>query len=351
MTAVYLILFLYTAVCLHLSDNRDHDYLDRETTTAIKGFFAVFVFVRHFLEYTPGISSTAFQSIGLLINRGAGQLIVAMYLFYSGYGIWEAARYRGERYIKSIPVQKAAKTLLRFDVAVTAYLITQLLQRPGKLTFQRVLLSFLGLESLGNSCWYIFCILMMYLIAWIALSCFGADHRGVIAVWCISALYIVIMMMTRHHHIWYDTAWCFALGCSWSHWKEHLHRRLNTHSRMPMLLSAMLFILFYGMCYVKPIYKNLCYPIASVCFCLVFVQLTRYIRLQSKVLYWFGMHLFPIYIYQRLPMIWLRSVKGIKSRPYLYFALCLLATLLIAQAEQRLWNYFARRKKKMTNQL
>ena len=57
------------------------------------------------------------------------------------------------------------------------------------------------------------------------------------------------------------------------------------------------------------------------------------IKVNNAALIWAGKNLFPLYIYQRVPMIILSSICGgafVASYPVLYTFACLLITLLFA---------------------
>ena len=57
----------------------DH-YLSRETTVSVNGLFIIIVFFSHIQSYIalpPAVHG---------VTSGLGQLMVAMFLFYSGYG-------------------------------------------------------------------------------------------------------------------------------------------------------------------------------------------------------------------------------------------------------------------------
>ena len=65
----------------------------------------------------------------------------------------------------------------------------------------------------------------------------------------------------------------------------------------------------------------------SVAVCIVI--LTMKFECRNKALEWCGQHLFPLYIYQRLPMMAIPS-QFIAYCPIAYVAGCLLITLIIA---------------------
>lgn len=150
------------------------DFLDRSQTNAIKGVFILFVFLRHVLQYVQK-SGYEFDAPGDAIvaslNMYLGQFIVVMFLFYSGYGVMEAIKNKGRDYINSIPRNRILGTLLNFSVAVLCYLaIDYLLSIP--VTPVQVLESLVGWESVGNSNWYIFVIMLCYLVTYLAFRFF-----------------------------------------------------------------------------------------------------------------------------------------------------------------------------------
>ena len=103
-------LFLIIALCLYkikiANNGYFSDFLEREQTNSIKGLFILFVFLRHSLQYVVrnGYRFNSFgDSIVLFTNGMLGQLIVVMFLFYSGYGVMEAIKNKGGVYIEKMP--------------------------------------------------------------------------------------------------------------------------------------------------------------------------------------------------------------------------------------------------------
>ena len=72
----------------------------------------------------------------------------------------------------------------------------------------------------------------------------------------------------------------------------------------------------------------------SITFALIVVMLTMKIQVGNSCLQWFGTNLFPLYIYQRIPMIVFQGTisDGFLSHyPIIYLTTCLLITCLIAR--------------------
>ena len=79
--------------------------------------------------------------------------------------------------------------------------------------------------------------------------------------------------------------------------------------------------------------KGLMYNAYCIAFCFLIVFLSMKISINNPILIWAGKNLFPLYIYQRVPMIVLSYINGgafVSSFPILYTAVCLLVTLLLA---------------------
>ena len=82
-----------------------------------------------------------------------------------------------------------------------------------------------------------------------------------------------------------------------------------------------------------PAMHGLTHNVKGIVFALVLVLLTMKVKTGNKVVYWFGENLFPIYIYQRIPMILLVALAGkewVCSYPILYVVVCLAITCVIA---------------------
>ena len=102
------ILILYFLLILHGMKPRDKndDYLDKESTNNIKGIFAIMILLSHFRGYVNIDPTSLYDRFISLI----GQLMVAMFLFYSGYGIMESIKNKKD-YMKSFLKNRFLKTL------------------------------------------------------------------------------------------------------------------------------------------------------------------------------------------------------------------------------------------------
>lgn len=144
----------------------NQDYIGKEQCNAIKGIFILIVFIRHIWPILRryGYDFSAFgDNIFFRIDRWMGQLLVVVFLFYSGYGVMESIKKKGKQYIDDMPRKRILNTLINFDIAVLAFLLLDLILGVD-LDPLNTLLAFTSWTSIGNSCWYIFVILVCYFL-------------------------------------------------------------------------------------------------------------------------------------------------------------------------------------------
>lgn len=100
--------FIMICSCKFCFPNLDSKYLSKEYTQAIKGIFVIIVFLSHVRTYVD--FNGAGDIFVIQILNYFGQLMVALFLFYSGYGIYESIKYRGQKYIDLLPKNRIGKT-------------------------------------------------------------------------------------------------------------------------------------------------------------------------------------------------------------------------------------------------
>ena len=302
-------------------------------TTAIKGIFTVLIFCSHIRGYqslpdhwSNSLYSTVFDYLG--------QLIVVMFFFYSGFGIWESQKKKND-YTNTFFKRRILKTLLHFDIVIFLYILVQAFS-PIRYTTKDYLLCWIGWTSVGNSNWFIFVILGLYLIAHLSLlfqKKFG--HGAILLTLVLSACFWIWLRIIMHQPSWWvDTLAAFPLGLIFSQYKPVLDQWLEKKNYYPVLavlLSVVAFLLAYK--FVKiDIYGGV-----SCLFCCLTMLLSSLVKIGNPILDWLGKNAFTIYIIQRLPMI-VFSQLGINQPSALYVVLVLTTTLLLAEGLSRLYT-------------
>lgn len=151
---------------------------------------------------------------------------------------------------------------------------------------------------------------------------------------CIATIGMLFMAMQTLTYLkeswWYDTMLCYGAGLAYSCYKQHIERFLKDNYFVVLFLLT---IIFAFLCYLPYEYRGIKYNMFSITFSLLIVLTSMKIKVNNAVLVWMGKNLFPLYIYQRVPMLILSTVGGgilTNTYPVLYVICCFVTTVLIA---------------------
>lgn len=289
---ILLVVFLYK---ISFNSEWNDDYLSISRTNAIKGFFILVVFINHINRYIAAhyFSESTFNFLYFKLPAMLGQLMVVMFLFYSGFGVMEQIRSKGIEYVQKMPQKRILTTLINFDVAVLCFIVLNLLLDISMDGLQ-VILSFFAWDTVGNSNWYIFSILLCYSIAYV-ICIITKDKIEHISVWIfVTIIFVTIVLSFFKPDIGYNTMMAFGAGCVFSDYKNKIESFFKLHY---FRLLICLFILFFLLYIAHYDYRGLLHNVMSIVFAMLVVGITMRVSIGNQILYWLGLNLFPIYIY------------------------------------------------------
>lgn len=197
------------------------------------------------------------------------------------------------------------------------------------------MLAFTGWTSIGNSNWYIFCILWLYFFTFIAFRVYPTNYKkATVGIGILSLLYMAVMSipMLGKDTWWYDTALCYFGGIYFSLYREKIENWLQENWKV-WLLGLFIFTVGFIATYFHKEYFLL-YQIQIACFVAVCVLFTMRFVIDSCILRWMGENLFEIYILQRLPMIilepYIHTAPNANIAQYFYVIMCFIITIIIS---------------------
>lgn len=329
MSAIIIVLLFVCAQGMKIASPEEFqkDYIIPSRTNCIKGFFVLMVFISHFRSY---VTLTPADNIAVTIVAYLGQLMVAPFLFYSGYGVMESIKRKGLSYVKSIPVHRALKTLLHFDIAVLLFLIVR--SALGvKYSLQHILLAFTTWTSLGNSNWYILVIISSYLISAVSSFVFKRNHYlAAVSVTLLSILLSHTLSLYQPDY-WYNTILCYSLGVWYSILREKMEKIVMQNDILYCAAMAFAFMAYHWLSG-RTGKSTWIYQIYALFFVILVVGVAMKISYCNAFLDFLGSHIFSIYILQRIPMMIL-NWKGIyKNDNASFFLLSFVLTCILALA-------------------
>ncbi|MBQ8228318.1 MAG: transcriptional regulator [Clostridia bacterium] len=314
-----------TTIC---SPNQfNNEYMSKHNTACINGIFVVLVFFRHFTQYIT-LTDSLGDSLYYEFNGYLGQLLVTSFLFYSGYGIMCSIQAKREPYVNAIPRKRISGVWLHFAIAVILFLVCDLILGKNY-DIKTILLAFTGWSSIGNSNWYIFATLFLYLFVFIAFKI--SKSHNIIGLTITSVLilaFVFILMRLDRPQYCFNTVACYPLGMLFALTKPKIEKFLFyndiTYS-ITLLVVFSLFILSF-----KFIREGfICHSICSMLFIILVVIISAKVKLNNGFLTLMGNHVFSIYILQRIPMMILANL-GLNKDVYVFLLLSFLATISLA---------------------
>lgn len=312
------------------------DYMSKEKTNAVKGVFVILVFYNHARQYMN--LGGPYDKPYIIMADFIGQMIVAMFLFYSGYGMMEAIKKKGFSYVKGIVCRRLPQVYFHFAVILLLFLILDVcLGNLSRYSFKTIALSFLAWENIGNSNWYMFVIFVLYLFMFPAffLLRFFEGKRAQLAGACIltllTAAFVYWMMKMGRPGYFYNTAILLPLGVWYSCLKEWLDKLMMTNELRYEFIGIITIVLFAVSSLLRSGHGIEGYTVWAVVFTLSIVFFTMKISIGNPVLDWFGSHVFSVYMLQRIPMIALAHWGIGHSHRYLFLVITLICTIFLSQ--------------------
>ncbi|MBO5568795.1 MAG: hypothetical protein J6A79_07705 [Clostridia bacterium] len=228
-------------------------------------------------------------------------------------------------------------TLLVFDLAVVFYFIVQY-ELGNRYSQSRYLLAMTAWESIGNSNWYIFDILILYFLSWITVkNCQRENAVKEVLLLAVGVLvFTQLLLCAKKESWWYNTLFCYPLGAAFYYFRPFAERILNKDFNyyLILLLTSFLFLIIHKIWKVHLVF----YEIDALLFTILVVLVTMKFEIRNRFLCLAGKHLNELYLTQRLPMILLGRVTYIKNHVHLYFILSVFFTIICAYLFGRLVN-------------
>lgn len=141
---------------------------------------------------------------------------------------------------------------------------------------------------------------------------------------------------------WYSTLFSCPGGMIYFIYINRFENIVQRSYFRALLSSIILFGLFHvlNMFLCNKIVYAFTYNLESVLFAVLVVIITMKVSIYNNVLAWLGINLFPLYIYQRIPMVAMRELAGgewLCSHPYMFVGISLITSLFLAHL-YRFWK-------------
>jgi len=216
------------------------EQFSKESFIPVRGLLASIIVFTH--AWINGIyNNTFFDSLISLYSR-AGYLVVSVFFFLSGFGVYESAK-RRDHYFDGFIKRESIKIMLPYVLTNIIYIVFRLI-KSDTIILKEVLLSFIW-PLYNTAAWYVFSVLMIYLILYILIDRLKLRERKLYltASFCMLCI-MTLCYLAKMGSWWYISLFGVVIGLVFSDHKEKLlNNRFTTVLSFLFIMLYMFFII------------------------------------------------------------------------------------------------------------
>ncbi|MCR4952062.1 MAG: acyltransferase [Solobacterium sp.] len=303
------------------------DPADRNVTNRCRGFFALVVILHHMAQRC--------SDRGLLIMYyDIGYLPVAMFFFYTGYGLLKKGIGQKQNYFRRRLPSVAIPYIQTMVIYWILYALAGDVKSPASLM----------LEHLNNASgisflWYVFVYVFWILFLGAGLKFMKKDVQILFAAGLFACLFVTLFVMTAPGLFWiYDTVLMIPLGCAWAYREQEITGMIRRHYSAVLSVSFLLFVLSL----IRPagmVIRIIGYSFSAVMFMIFLNTALMKQRPCGKAISFLGTVSYEIYLLHGIPVTFLRSVIASEALWTLsVLVIAVLSAWCLHEVNLRTWN-------------
>ena len=273
------------------------DYMNLSNTSSIKGIFVWLIIFHHKSDYR-NYNNCIYKKI----TGNLGTKLVSMFLYYSGFGIYESLKSKGSNYPNSLLI-KAFILFLKFQIIILMFLLTNIFVLQKKILLKEYLLSTIFRASLGNSNWFAFTIIILYCYSFLSFRFIkNKIYLGIIIISFICILHIKFIYKYYYPNLnmAVDNILCFIIGFYFSFMKRNLDKIIMKNDICYFFSISIIIFIYYKTILIR----NLIYDsISNALFAIIIVFISMKVKFNNDFLLFLNSHSYSIYLLQRIVMI------------------------------------------------
>ena len=281
---VFIILCLISIVNIKFKGINEFffDYMNLKNTSQIKGIFVWIIVLYHYRTYFKINKKYIYN----YILNCVGQKMVSMFLFYSGFGIYESINNKGVNYVKTLPV-KGIILFIKSQIIIIIYLVTNILLRI-KISLYKYCLSVIFKSSLGNSNWFAFSIILFYFYSFLSFIFIKNKNYlffGIIIISFLCVFHVYLLYNYYYPKVMYavDNTLSFLFGFCYSLLKKYFQKIVMKNDISLYGTLSFSIMLFYN-CYIYKLRTIWIVSITNAIFSLITVFISMKVRFGNEFL-------------------------------------------------------------------
>ena len=270
--------------------------------------------------------------MSILIDRSFGQNIVSLFLFYSGYGINESFKKKGNIYIKTLPI-KSAIFFIKYQIVLIIYYVFNNIHLKANISFLGYIKAAIFQRGIGNSYWFAFTIIVLYIYSFFSFILIKKKNNfvGIIIISIICYFHMIILYKYYHRKqkVFVETIICFVFGFYYSFFKLYSDSIIMKNDIIYYLIMIYSIFCYYKYFIIK--HKNILnFSIKNFILNFILVLITMKIQFKNEFLNLLSCHSYSIYLLQRLVMTYINRKGFFKNNGIIIFFFEFLLVILMS---------------------
>lgn len=312
--ALFVILF-QSKVYLH---EPNADYLGKTNSHSIRAICSWGVVMCH-------VSNTVDCGIYFLPLQAMGFLMVAMFFFFSGYGLMYSLNHKNN-YMQTFYKKRSVEFLIPYMISLLTYVLYYAIFW-GEMDFSRLLTQFIDGNPVVRYSWFIFVLLQLYIIFWFS---FGLIRNRKISY---PVFYGLCLAMAGNIFMpyWSPAIIAFIMGSFFAHKKKKVDKLAMKYSGILLSLSFVAFAVLTFFYIRRGDADTIVFKFfLSFAFVMLIVSALTRIQLDNAILRYLGKISYEVYLYHGLITIILNQIPTVFQNPMLYIVLVIPLTFVTA---------------------
>lgn len=233
-----LITFLYKAHPVKPLSSFNQNYLSVKTGKCFKGLFALVVIFHHLAQRTQ--TGILFRYFSIF-----GYLAVAVFFFFSGYGLQKSYITKQDKYKKRFLLRRLPGILIPYIFITALY---WLMNCAGGYFYsiKDLAVKIINGAPIDPNSWYIITIIAFYISYWIFMLICRNNYKIMIALACIwNVLYVAYCIKMQYGKWWYNTSHLLIIGMVWAVYEDRIIAAIKKSYKIIMPLVWLSFAFFF----------------------------------------------------------------------------------------------------------
>ena len=274
-----------------------NDYIDLKNTFSVRGVFVWMIIFFHYEIYYKRKPKFLYEKILDLVD----QKMVTMFFFYSGYGIYESIKKKGNKYCKTL-LKKSLIIFIKSELIIFIFLLRIFIFKK-EITLSKFMLAIIFKATIGNSNWYAFTIILFYIYAFLAFGFIKNKKYKFLGIFIIA----ILCSLHGYFSFYYyykkmysaDNVLPFIIGFLYSVIRKHTDKCIMKYDFVYFGIFAVFSFIFYYF-YINKGVNLLMHNCMNGIFSLIVILITMKIRFDNEFLRFLNIHSYSIYFLQRV---------------------------------------------------